>query len=326
MYPHESDWSYIASITGDDSWQPGNMRRYFERLEDIQYQPPSLEGHGEEGWFGTTLPDPNLLVGDSKIMAFLTATANAFGAGIKGVLSTLEDLAKVIHPDLNSADPGRDNRETIYMFPNAVKAAQRSGPRNFIVDTANALKPDGSRKYHLDIRLNTLVTKVRFQYQRRAEPRAVGVDFLEGTSLYKADPRANGTSQGTPGQVDAKREVIISAGTFNTPQLLKLSGIGPKQELSSMGIETIVNLPGVGTNLQDRYEVGLIGETDSDFEIWNGCTFGLPPDQCLDRYATGAGPYAFNGLPFNFVKKTKAAAESDQPDLIVLGAPLPFNQ
>jgi choline dehydrogenase len=54
----------------------------------------------------------------------------------------------------------------------------------------------------------------------------------------------------------ASREVILSAGAFNSPQLLKLSGIGSVQELSRHGIRTIVDLPGVGENLQDRYEVG----------------------------------------------------------------------
>jgi choline dehydrogenase-like flavoprotein len=52
--------------------------------------------------------------------------------------------------------------------------------------------------------------------------------------------------------VKACREIIMAAGAHNTPQILQLSGIGPKQLLSSLGIETMVDLPGVGRNFQDQ--------------------------------------------------------------------------
>src|SRR5439155_24449632 len=51
-----------------------------------------------------------------------------------------------------------------------------------------------------------------------------------------------------------RKEVILSSGTFGTLQLLKLSGVGPREELKHFGIQVRVDLPGVGENLQDRYE------------------------------------------------------------------------
>lgn len=51
---------------------------------------------------------------------------------------------------------------------------------------------------------------------------------------------------------NASREVILSAGTVQTPQLLELSGIGDPAILTPLGISTLVNLPGVGANLQDH--------------------------------------------------------------------------
>ena len=86
---------------------------------------------------------------------------------------------------------------------------------------------------------------------------AIGVEFLDGPRLYKADPlRDEAASTGVLTQVYAKREVIIAGGAFNSPQLLKLSGIGAKEELEEHSIPVVVDLPGVGENLQDRYEVG----------------------------------------------------------------------
>jgi choline dehydrogenase-like flavoprotein len=56
--------------------------------------------------------------------------------------------------------------------------------------------------------------------------------------------------------------VIVCAGAFNSPQLLMLSGIGPKEELAKFNIPVLVDLPGVGANLQDRYEIAVVSESD----------------------------------------------------------------
>ncbi|KAK1991149.1 GMC oxidoreductase [Colletotrichum falcatum] len=196
-------------------------------------------------------------------------------------------------------------------------------------DGIAALTGDSSRKYHLDLGLNTLATKVRFD-QSGPKPRAVGVDFITGQSLYRADPRSGSSGEGAAGSVNATAEVIVSAGAFNTPQLLKLSGVGPKDELASFGIPVIVDLPGVGTNLQDRYEATIIGETPTDFQIIQGCTFFRPgtDDPCLKRWQDGAangqrGVYGSNGIAIGIVKKSSTA--DGDPDLFLVGAPVSFS-
>ena len=55
--------------------------------------------------------------------------------------------------------------------------------------------------------------------------------------------------------VHATKEVILAGGAINTPQLLLLSGIGPRRELDAHGIEVQHSLPGVGKNLQDHLAV-----------------------------------------------------------------------
>ncbi len=70
--------------------------------------------------------------------------------------------------------------------------------------------------------------------------RAVGLEYLQN---------------GAPRTVRAAREIILSGGAFGSPHLLMLSGVGPADELSALGIKPVVNLPGVGRNLQDHTHV-----------------------------------------------------------------------
>ncbi|HKN11004.1 MAG TPA: GMC family oxidoreductase N-terminal domain-containing protein, partial [Pseudomonadota bacterium] len=61
--------------------------------------------------------------------------------------------------------------------------------------------------------------------------------------------------EGTRRKVFASREVILSAGSLNSPQLLMLSGVGPGSELRRHGIEVLLDMPGVGQNLQDHFYI-----------------------------------------------------------------------
>ena len=67
-------------------------------------------------------------------------------------------------------------------------------------------------------------------------------------------------------RLDARREVIVSAGAFGSPQILLLSGIGPGAQLQAQGITTRVDLPGVGENLQDHIDYVYTYRTGSDTE------------------------------------------------------------
>ncbi|TDZ31461.1 Oxygen-dependent choline dehydrogenase [Colletotrichum spinosum] len=325
-YAHDSDWSNFASITGDDSWSPDNMRSYFEKIEKNMYLPSSIIGHGFSGWLGLSLTSLSLVVEDQKLLSLILSAASAMGQSLLGtLLTTVTGLGQVLLRDLNA--PGQTSETGLYQVPLSMTDSVRGGPRDLILNTANAVNSDGSRKYHLDIKLTTLVTKINFD-QTGTKPRATGVEYEEGASLYRADPRSGSATSTGSGSVTAKRKVIISAGAFNTPQLLKLSGIGPKAELDSFKIPVVVDLPGVGTNMQDRYEATVIGKTDSDFAITSKCTFlEESPDPCLEQYRQGLEPvsrgvYATNGIAIAAVLKSSVA--DDEPDLLVSGAPAKF--
>jgi choline dehydrogenase len=94
----------------------------------------------------------------------------------------------------------------------------------------------GSRS-NLELRTGCWVRRVAFDDERRAR----AVEYLTPDLLTQASVRA-------------RREVILSAGAIDTPKLLMLSGIGPAAHLREFGIETLVDSPGVGENLDDHVE------------------------------------------------------------------------
>lgn len=96
------------------------------------------------------------------------------------------------------------------------------------------LKPAMNRP-NLDIQTHALTTRVIMEGKT-----AVGVEYRQG---------------GKTRRVRARKEVILSASSFNSPKLLMLSGIGPADHLKEHGIEVVHDLPGVGRNLQDHLEV-----------------------------------------------------------------------
>ena len=82
-----------------------------------------------------------------------------------------------------------------------------------------------------------------------------------GTRILLDGRRAIGVAyerNGKPQRAGARREVILSGGAINSPQLLMLSGIGPQDELRKHGIEVVHNLDGVGANLQDHPDIGVL--------------------------------------------------------------------
>jgi choline dehydrogenase-like flavoprotein len=102
----------------------------------------------------------------------------------------------------------------------------------------------------------------------------------------------------------ASGEVILAGGAFNTPQLLMLSGIGPPDELKKHGIDVTVPLPGVGSNLQDRYEMGVVNRMTKPWKVLEGATFSAH-DALYDEWKRSRkGTYTSNGAAIAIVKKS----------------------
>jgi choline dehydrogenase len=89
-------------------------------------------------------------------------------------------------------------------------------------------------------------------------PTVMAVNYVVGPSAYKADPRYDPSRNTTTGFSYISKELIIAGGTFNSPQLLKVSGIGPADELKKHNITVVADVPGVGANLGDIYEGSVV--------------------------------------------------------------------
>ncbi|KAG7136290.1 Oxygen-dependent choline dehydrogenase like protein [Verticillium longisporum] len=324
LYPFQSDFDYIARLTGDQSWSAKNMRKHFVKMENNGYLLPLIPGHGYDGWLDTEMAPLTIPLADPQLLSLFLGGAFALGNLTKSVFN----IGSLLLGDANADNLRRDTGPGYYQTPISSDNGKRIGPRDFIVAVRDAKNGDGSKRYPLDVRMNCHVTKVVFD-EAEDPPRATGVEFLDGQYLYKASPRSRTAGAGKPGSVNATREVIIAGGTYNSPQILKLSGVGPADELKRFGIPVVADLPGVGTNLQDHYEVGVVGRAPADFAALEGCTFGRggQDDPCLERWNKpvlgNRGTYASSGLGVAMLYKSSVVAGDDW-DTFIFGGPVNF--
>ena len=335
VYPHQSDWRTIyEAVRGDGAvaefWNQ-DMRRYFERMNRwLPIKQTSL------------LFSIGLLLKDRQIRKIFNAAAQAIGKS-GGVFKRLGSLLSITSAltalgDPNKPDASGGAKSGAFRVPSAVGGVTgsakgsgfRGGTREYILQTINRVNDGSTGK--LTCRTNCLVTRVIFDDGE--QPVAAGVEYVEGERLYAASVNAN-----TPGSAngdDLKRqvvrvreggEVILCAGAFNTPQLLMLSGIGPADHLGEMNIEVVAERPGVGKNLQDRYEVGIVSEVVKDFSVFKGVAPALPPaanDTAYQQWKMShGGLHATNGTLVSIIKKSAYAGED--PDLFFFGVPGSFH-
>ncbi|KAK8086350.1 hypothetical protein PG994_001324 [Apiospora phragmitis] len=307
VYPHRSDFEYIAEMTGDNSWSADNMRTYFERMEDKNYLGARHQRWSRLRWLA--------LDQHRAPVHFPWATP----ASCPCCLASVFDIGTLLAGDANANTEKRDQDPGYYQIPISTKDNTRVGSREFILQVRDA------QDVPLDVRMNCHVTKVTFD-ESVTPPRATGVEFLDGAHLYSASPLSRSAKPGVPGSAKASREVVVAGGVYNSPQLLKLSGVGPAEELKKFDIPVIADLPGVGTNLQDHYEISVQARPDDDWVAFKGCTWqGDENDPCIEKYENPGllgdqGVYASNGLAATMYKKSSTSVNNDW-DTFVFGGP-----
>ncbi|WP_286266212.1 GMC family oxidoreductase [Thalassotalea atypica] len=166
--------------------------------------------------------------------------------GINGGLNVTESHSKLpIFDDFITAA-----QQAGYQPNDDFNGKDQEGVGYFQVTQKNGLRCSAAKAFltpnlarpNLTVLTDVLVEKVLVE-----EKQAIGVQF---------------TKKGKIKQIYAHKEVILSAGAFGSPQLLMLSGIGPKIELSKHNIEVLHELDGVGQNLQEHVDVLVVNKTN----------------------------------------------------------------
>jgi len=314
MYPHDADWDDLAQLTGDSSWSAKRMRAYFERLENCHHRPPyrwlsriglNPTRHGWKGWLQSERAIPMAMLDDLPLMRVILDSVSETLGCVGRPLPRLRWLLKG-QLDPNDWRLVRENAVGVRYLPLSTRNHVRVGSRERVLEVVRN-HPD-----RLRLELNALATRVLLDDRDRA----VGVEYLSGERLYRAHarPSAQAAKRRT---VRASREVILCGGAFNTPQLLMLSGIGPRDALERHGISVRVDLPGVGKNLQDRYEVSVVNRMRFDaWDVLKGARF-TKEDRHYQQWAGGReGVYATNGAVLGLI--ARSAPTRSLPDLVCM--------
>lgn len=206
-----------------------------------------------------------------------------------------------------------------------VKAAEQAGyqPTN---DFNNG-EPDGVGYWQVNIENGQ-----RSSVARRAIEPAMGRSNLTVQThalVHKVEIDANKRATGVRYQVKggaaivakAKREVLLSAGAFNSPQILMLSGIGPAEHLKEVGVPVIHDAPGVGQNLQDHVTTPMCWTVKKKSQSLNSGFQGAAALKPVLQYVfKKSGPMTIPAT--DFAVYLKSSPDQRMNDIQVFGTPI----
>ncbi|KAJ5654166.1 hypothetical protein N7490_001169 [Penicillium lividum] len=251
---------------GNEGWNWENLFPYFKKGEQFQVPTdyPFLDGSG-------VTYDPAYHGYDGPLKVGWTSTQ--LDDGLAQVMNTTyQNMTVPVH---YNKDPNGGQMIGYSLYPKTVNS-----DLNIREDAARAYYfPYQSRK-NLHLWLHTNVNKITW-----SDGDDVTADGVEITF-----------SNGTTSTVKASREVILAAGALKSPLLLELSGIGNPDILSKYGIETKIDLPTVGENLQDQMNNGLA--YDSKINYTKSADYvAYPSAEQLFTNATAVGAQLLRKLP-----------------------------
>ena len=293
--PNHCDWNHIHELTGDESWKASHMQTYFERIERCRYRfflwrwltaatGLNPTGHGWWGWLTTERALPLRVLRDWPLWRSLLRSVGA-AADTFGKTGTKWETTQIDPNERRSWNTGACG---VRVTPLSTRRHARHGPRERLLEVQQR-HPD-----RLEIRLNMTVTRIEFSGKR-----AVAVHCVDARGVERL--------------FRAKREIILAGGAFATPQLLMLSGVGDQAHLAQHGIAVVEHLPGVGGNLQDRYEVGVVSRMKRPWAALKGVTYTTNNAHYRRWRWFRVGNYKSNGVMFSLALKSNDTLQ--EPDL-----------
>ncbi|KAK4153364.1 hypothetical protein C8A00DRAFT_43723 [Chaetomidium leptoderma] len=205
---------------GNPGWSWQNMLPYFKKAETFTAPDAAFAATANISW-DDSVRGHSGPVQYSYPNYFYPGSANWWNAANEIGLPAVED-------------PLAGSKQGVFWIPSALDASTMT--RSHAGRNHYERVKDSRPNYHL--LTSNVVAKVLFRGKT-----AIGVCYL---------PTSADGSTACPSNVYANKEVILAAGGFGTPKILQLSGVGPKKHLKKFGISHVVDLPGVGQNLQDQ--------------------------------------------------------------------------
>jgi len=174
-----------------------------------------------------------------------------------------------------------------------IELTVRDGRR---ASTARAYLEPARSRANLTIRIQSQVTRITLEGQR-----ATGVEYLRKGSLERAQ---------------AKREVVLCGGAYNSPQVLQLSGIGPPEHLEGAGVKVLHALPGVGANLIEHPNLLNIYRMNGKLGFTRFLRFDRAALAVMEWYLRGTGPFVNAGSVANLILRSRSGL--DRPDIQII--------
>ncbi|MGW6697431.1 GMC family oxidoreductase [Nocardia sp. NPDC055049] len=296
LFRTEVDWDYTTQPQkglGGRSvyWPRGKTLGGSSSMNAMMWVPGFPADYDE--WASIAGPDWSFAA-VSKYLDKITSRSSGLGIHIEELRSPNPYTAQFLDAAQQLGYSTSDAADSMFTGFAPTTVTQSRGARFSTAD--GYLRPAQIRR-NLEIVTGARANRVIFDGQR-----AIGVEY---------------SAQGSIRRAIARREVVISAGAVNTPQLLMLSGIGDPVELRSLGIDVVAAAAAVGTNLVDHLVTGLAVESEAP------TLFSAGRARHIAQYLTRRrGPLTSNVVEARgFVHSN---ADLQLPDLEIVFLPVPF--
>ncbi|ESK84508.1 aryl-alcohol oxidase [Moniliophthora roreri MCA 2997] len=231
----KGDWDRYAQVTGDSGWSWDGIQPYIRKNE--RFTPP-FDNHNTTGEF------------DPKVHGFNGINSVSLSGSRPEMDHWVINASKNVPEELKAFKFNLDTNSGFQLGVGYSQSTIRNGTRSS--SATSYLADKFVRRPNLHILLHSHVTRILPEKEGLLAFARVEFSQDGGKKLHT---------------ITAKKEVVLSAGTIGTPQILLLSGIGDTTELSSIGVPTLKHLPSVGRNMSEQPVVQSpfrVNTTDTD--------------------------------------------------------------
>jgi choline dehydrogenase len=257
-----------ADIVGDESWTFDKLLPYFAK--GITYSPPNAQLRAANA----SVPPPEnpfAFNGTGPLHVSHPNFAQVFASYVDGAM---EESGIPEQEDFASGNLlGRQYAPLTISYPEE----ERSSSQAYL---KQALR-NGNE--NLKLYSHTLARQVIFDDTLTAKAVELQTSSYGNTKSFR---------------LNATREIIISAGAFHSPQLLMVSGIGPRAELEAHGIDVLVDRPGVGANMEDHLDFAPVWETTIRNDVGSIADPSTRDALVAEYRANRTGPFTNAGVDY----------------------------